>query len=325
MITYFLGLEETRAYLRDFLGRLERFVAPPTVWCPVTRSGQALVKEMLGLVAQEFPNMAETVQVLPISVDHGNKSVRFLGGDPAVQLRGQSVLLLDGAIHSGGMMSRVAAEVLRFEPAELSSYALVIKRASRFVPTLWGLMIGETDRAFFLLDSIPNNRLDAAGHNAAKTKKQPHVHIERLNDTHVKLPPVASQVPSMDRITWSDRVFQMQASEHHTCTYVLQHGAAIVGYLTVHGVEADFLMIDEIAVDQNQQKKGYGGVLMRFADTLARHADCRYVRLLGIDQQVDFYKGFEYRLLEARDPIILDAETYRLMERAVLYHQSPIR
>ncbi len=221
------------------------------------------------------------------------------------------------------MMSSCAAEVLKHSPTELSSYALVIKRGSGFIPTLWGLMMEETDRAFFLLGKIPNHRLDAAGHNRQDTKKQPLVHIERLNERSVGLPKVTCGVESMDRVTWSDRYFQMQATAYHTCTYVLMRGSTALGYLTLHRVDDGALMIDEIAMDVSQKKKGYGGVLMRFADTLARQGNCRAVRLLAIKEQVEFYKGLEYRLVEGK-PFRLDAEEYWPMERTVLYHQSPI-
>jgi hypothetical protein len=135
----------------------------------------------------EFAALAENVRVLPIEVDD-EKKIQFVRDEPEA-LRGQSVLLLDGAIHSGGMMSNCAAEVLKYDPLEVSSYALVIKRGSAFIPTLWGMMMEETDRAFFLLKEIPNHRLDAAGHNPQKTKKQPLVHIERLNEQMLELPP----------------------------------------------------------------------------------------------------------------------------------------
>ena len=93
----------------------------------------------------------------------------------------------------------------------------------------------------------------------------------------------------------------------------------------MHRLENGGLMIDEIAVDLSQQKKGYGGVLMRFADTLARQGNCPVVRLLAIKNNVEFYKAFEFRLVEGKESIRLDDEEYWPMEKAVLYHHSPVR
>ena len=60
MVTHFIGGEEVSAYLRDFLGRLVLFHEIPTLWCPLTRSGNALLNQLLDLVEQ-YPQLAESV------------------------------------------------------------------------------------------------------------------------------------------------------------------------------------------------------------------------------------------------------------------------
>jgi hypothetical protein len=83
MVTYFLGREEVSAYLRDFLSRLQRFDPLPILWCPLTRSGNALLSQLLDLVQERYPDLAGTVSVLPIEVGDGSGTIRFLEGDPA--------------------------------------------------------------------------------------------------------------------------------------------------------------------------------------------------------------------------------------------------
>jgi GNAT superfamily N-acetyltransferase len=82
------------------------------------------------------------------------------------------------------------------------------------------------------------------------------------------------------------------------------------------------MTIDEIAVDGTQQGHGYGAVLMRFADTLARHANCTTIRLNGIAEKVPFYEGMGYTKLGRGSPLRLDDEVYWPMERPVMYHQT---
>jgi GNAT superfamily N-acetyltransferase len=319
VITYYLGREETLAYVRDFLRRLHKLDHVPTVWCPITKSGLALVEIMADLINGEFSEF-QNVRIFPIEVDG---TIRFREGEPSEVLRGQSVLLLDGAIHSGKMMNDCAAKVLEFAPSALSSYALVMKRGSIFIPTFWGVMIEETDRALFLLPAIPNQRLDATGDNP--TKKQPSVHLERLNKNMLTAPLIESGVQSLDRIRWSDRYFQMEATEFRTCTYLLKRGSNITGYLTLHVLDGGGLMVDEVAVHPEFRGVGLAGVLMRFADTLARQGNCPVIRLLAIREQVEMYKRFDFREVAGKALIQLDNEAYQLMEKVVLYHQSPIR
>src|SRR6266568_1241594 len=101
MKTYHLGREETHGYLRDFVSRLREFQPMPTVWCPVTESGDDLLRALLEVVQADFQDMIETVRLLPVEVTDGGNAVHFAGERPEDALPGQSVLMFDGAVHSG--------------------------------------------------------------------------------------------------------------------------------------------------------------------------------------------------------------------------------
>lgn len=321
MNTYYLGEQQILAYVRDFLRRVTDLDPVPEVWCPITRSGGEILKSLLGVVRNRHPELLARVKILPIEVSKTSKrtKVKFVGDDrPEKLIPNKAVLLLDGAIHSGRTMAECAAAVLTHRPKELSSYSLVIKASSSFIPTMWGVTIAETDRAFFLLDEIPNHRLDAG---AGDDKKRVQVNLERLDKRHLQKPRVLCGVASMDRAKWSDRHYQMTANETPPCTYVLLRGKVIVGYLTIHFAASGRMVIDEVAVGKNQKGRGYGGVLMRFGDTLARHVNCSTIRLNAIHDQVGFYRRLGYRKVAGRSSIQLDQETYWPMERPVLYHQ----
>lgn len=321
MVTYFLGKEEVSAYLRDFLIRLEQLDAVPTLWCPLTRSGKALLDELLDLARDYHPNLVETVSVLPVEVRDKTLEVRFATEDPAKEIRGRNVLILDGATHSGRMMTKCVAEVLRHGAAGVCTYSLVLKRGSTFIPTFWGLAVEDVDRAFFLLDKIPNHRLDAGGPQSQQKKKGLNVHLRLLSEAHLKKLPVVSGLASIDRVTWSDRFFEMKTGGQRHCSYVLEKADEILGFLSLTHRETGCLFIDEIAVDQKHQGRNVGPVMMRFADTMARQFDCHKLQLYAIENRLDFYKGFGYKVVTG-SPLKLDDEVYWLMEKAVIYNQS---
>jgi hypothetical protein len=78
MVTYFIGLEEVDAYLRDLLERLDRFDPLPDLWCPVTASGNALLRRLVRLVREERPQWSEKVSALPIYLDERDgRTIRF--------------------------------------------------------------------------------------------------------------------------------------------------------------------------------------------------------------------------------------------------------
>jgi GNAT superfamily N-acetyltransferase len=325
MVTHFLSTDEVRAYLRDFLLRLERLEPIPTVWCPVTVSGTTLLKEMLPLMQVDHPDLAKKISVVAVSVNKEDKSIKFETKNPESDITNKNVLLFDSSMHTGGTMRRSVTEALRLGAANVATYSLVMKRGSCFIPTFWGVMIDDTDRVYFLLKKIPNGRLDAGPEKDkdGNPRKSSYVHIQRLCEDHLKAKHINCGVISLDRVTWGDRHFDMQAGEHKECTYVLQTGGNIVGYMSIHFSDPNCLFVTEIAVDETCKKKGYGAILMRFADTLARQSDCLWVRLNAIEQKIGWYEGFDYRQIPGRPPIVLDDEKYFPMEHKVVY--LPVR
>ncbi len=310
MHAYFLGREEVDAYLRDLLNRMVETTFP-TVWCPITESGDDLLRALTAVLQEKHAHLASEIRLLPIEVNDVGRGVHFAGTPPRKVLRGAPVLLFDGAVHSGNMMARCAREVLRHQPAALLTYSLTIKRGSAFIPTLWGLMIEECDRAYFLLDRIPNHRMDAG------IRPQPFIHLQKLDEQMVHEEPIPSGVKSIDRMTWADRLYQMQTTDSAACTYLLKRGAHTVAFLSLH-FSAQVLFVDEIVVRKEDRGHGYAGILLRFAETMARQAGCRSVRLNAIEKRKDLYLGFEYLPVPSASSLTLGKEQYHPLEKAVL-------
>lgn len=279
----------------------------------MTRSGTVLLREMHELMRLEFPELAHGFSVVTVDADdQGSVSFRHheLG-----DIEGKHIFLFDGAVHSGTKMGNCVRELLRSGAAGVCTYSLVLKHSSMFIPTLWGISIADTDRAFFLLESIPNNRLDAGPHKEAP----PFVHLRALAESDLTLQPIVSGVASLDQVTWGDRYFDMQFGTDRI-TYLLETGTGIAGYLTVNRSSPGTLQVDEIVVAQSMHGGGYGGILLRFAETLARQGDARFVRLHAIEERIPFYGKHGYHPVPGAKPLRLDTEVYHLMERPVLYH-----
>ena len=332
MVTTFLSPEDVRAYLRDLVIRLGRLRPLPGVICAMARSGTTLLNVILDLLPEHAAVLTTNgIRLLAVEVDEAQATVRFSPNEPS-SLAGQHVFFLDGAIHSGRTMNRCVQQAYLLGAVGVCTYALVMKRGSGFVPTFWGLMINDADRAYFLLDTLPNNRLEGRVEN----QSPPYANLRLLQESDTSKPLLKKTVSSMDRATWGDRLFDMRTNPDHK-TYVLETaklsvteqeqatdrektGGRIVGYLTISQVELNSIQIDEVAVHPNECGKGYGALLIRFAETLARHSQCDSVRLYSISNRVDFYKGLGYDLAKGDKPIPLDAEQYLAMEKPILHH-----
>jgi GNAT superfamily N-acetyltransferase len=288
----------------------------PTVWCPLTDSGLSLITPLKDIVRTYSPQIAPLVSVIGLTVEEGK--IRFDQGDPILDLPGKHVLLLDASVHSGGTMLAAIRELQKNGAAGICTYSLVVKRGSMFIPTLWGVMIDDFDRAYFQLEEAPNNRL-----TTHSNVKQPYAHIRQLSADDVKRPKIESGVKSLDRAMWADRHYDMLESNDGKCTFLMEVLDQIVGYLTIH-FDSRVLYIEEIAVDTKKRKNGYGGVLMRFADTLSRQSNCWGVRLNAIKERVDWYKGFGYQVILGRDSLHVEDEEYVPMEKRLVHHKPPM-
>jgi Acetyltransferase (GNAT) family len=260
MVTYFLSDEDIRAYLRDFISRLERVEPFPVVWCPITKSGTKLLRWMLPLLRQHHPDFLHEISTVGIGVN-SDETIKFEITSTA-EISKKPVLLFDSAIHTGGTMRKSVAKAIELGASNVITYSLVIKRGSCFIPTFWGATIDDTDRIYFLLDKIPNNRLDSGPEKKdGVTRKIPPVHIERLDKEHIDAKCyIKCGVDALDRVTFGDRHFNMLAGEHQECTYVLKSRHEIVGYLSLHFSDPTCLFVSEIGVDKSCESKGYGSI-----------------------------------------------------------------
>jgi hypoxanthine-guanine phosphoribosyltransferase/ribosomal protein S18 acetylase RimI-like enzyme len=321
MFTYLISEEDVRKYARDLCSRLMRMEPKPDVLCPITQSGTNFLRLFLSEFDSAMKERFSDAQIVQINVtkESRKKHINIDDGDLNI-ISGRNIFLIDVAIHSGNTMKLCEEALNDHKPAEVFSYSLVVKRSANYFPSIWGLMIEETDRAYFLLDKIPNNRLSTGG----TTKPQLPVRIIRLDENSSMLPTVTCGVGSMDKLSWGDRLFQMRVTDSNSTTYLLKRGDRIVGYLTVHTGKNEVLYIDEVAVDTTQHENGYGGVMLRFADTLARHYDCRVVRLNAISNKISWYEKYGYEINPAAKEFNLDGEIYHQMQRPVIYCQNAL-
>jgi len=318
-----LSDEVVERCLFDFLERLQALENVPTLWCPLTQSGAVLCEHLKKIAIKHFQDLADQVSVLRIEYGGIPKKICFDSLTPKEELSGQRILLLDSAIHSGKSMSLATDELFANGATEVLSYSLIVKQGSDFLPSIWGIMLGDTDRAFFLLDKIPSQRLYTSQHIETSVRKRPfYVHIRKLEKNRPKEPRVECGVESMDKISWADRYFDMATSSSKRTTYILLQQTEIVGYLTIH-FERGELFIDELAVDKKHQGKKYSGVLLRFAENMCRHADCRKIKLHAIKEKIDYYRHFGYEIVLGAPILELNDEEYHSMERRVLNYFSP--
>jgi GNAT superfamily N-acetyltransferase len=308
LITHYLGREEVEGYARDIASRLDGLGENlPTLWCPVGRSGDYLAR----IIGEHITKRKGDIQTLPVAYDKNTESV-VLDESPsnlAAIRQANSIFIFDSSIHSGSTMLAVVRKLKSLGAKLVLTYSLVIKQGARFVPHFFGVVVGDHDRVFFLLKSIPNNRL-------FKPHKVPFGILRAVSEDDCAKGDgqLDTGVDSIDKITWSDLVYQQCAHGHDV--YVIEVDGQIASYVSLR-FNHDRLLIDVVAADKKYKDKGLGGALLRWAETLARSRRCSALELWAISTQVDWYSRADYK--PAGQTLVLGKETYQRMTRKLLY------
>lgn len=306
MITYFLGREQVDAYAVDLVNRLlalgEEF---PTTWFLLGISGQ----NMAEVISRHIPDdVLAKLKVVRVACDRTQGEVEWQDPFDDVDLD-KPVLLLDSAIHSGHTMLKATRALADIGAKEILTYSLVIKAGSELVPNYFGVIIGDHDRAYFLLNSIPNNRLQ---------KTAPFGVLRVLQETDIGRTFPRTGVPSMDKISFSDLMYEKTSRGSHV--YVYEHGKQLCGYVSFER-RGGILFIDGLGSDQDYRGRNIGGLLMRWAENWARSHKCDSIELWALEPRIPFYRHMHF--VEDGRVMNLGEEVYHLMRRRLLYNVKP--
>lgn len=327
MITHFLGREEVAAYCRDFASRLGSLGANmPQVWCPIGKSGQVITEIIFAEIARSQPQVLPNVKILPISyqkptadadgiasvIPHDDQSdEEIIESLKAALAQAPNALVIDSSIHSGASMLGVLKLLRGYGAKGIQSYALVIKKNAAFIPHYFGVVVGEHDRALFLLDEIPNNRLAKPGQTFSGVLRQ------LCKDDVNSSDELDTGVSSISKISWGDLLYDVRA--HGFQVYVAEVDGRLAGFVKYKIDQMRHMKLDVVAVDQSFQKNGIGAALFRWVETAARANSCPSIDLWGIEGQVQKYGETGYK--KAGDWLDTGGgEKYLPMSKPLLYH-----
>jgi GNAT superfamily N-acetyltransferase len=301
--TIFLSDEEVAAYLKDFWSKLVALKEEmPKLWCPIGPSGGTLAQAAM----QVAGDAASKVMHVPIAYDRATEIVSFPSDpDHASLIAGKRVLLLDGSIHSGSTFQKAYQAIEAMEPAEISSYSLVVRVGASILPNHFGLMIGDYDRAIFLKKVFPNNRLFACGC------------VRKLADADQAHHKILCGRDFVDKFSWGDLWYEMTIDPRRQ-TYVYQRNGNIKAFVSFRVTSGDDILLDTIAVDKSCQGQGIAGNLMRWTETCGRNSHCATIHLWAVDDRSDWYAKRGYDFCDKE--LLLDGMRFHLMRKKLLYN-----
>jgi len=313
MRTVYLGEEEVYAYLRHLVGC---FLDPktqmpktdtPLVWCPIGGSGSVLVKLLCKL--DRTGSLGKTVRVVRLDYDRDRNVVVFTDGkaQAARAIKNQRVLVMDSSVHSGETLYNALQAVRRLWPTDVCSYSLVLKAGASTVPNYFGTVIGDHDRALFLLTEMWNNAV------------MPFGCLRMLREDDIQRPYIHTGDPEYDKWSWADHWYEIKSGGAMR-VYVYESQGKIAAILKFKLVERGELFIDLVAVSKKRKGEGLGGHLVRWAETQARLASCTHVTACADERKVAWWEKLKYERVVGKDPIKAENTQFHWIKRKLLYN-----
>lgn len=315
MRSYLFCDDDIHRYALDLTAKLQALGDHyPTLWFPLGESGDKIAEVLMPLVPA---HLRERTTIEPISFFRTDRRVSLRNGDPLGDYAGYpSVLIIDGAVHSGASMARAVRDVAgRGAPCVLS-YSFVVKRTSAFIPNYFSILIEEHDRPYFQLDVIPNNLLQ---------EEPPFGILRRIAAEDVNRSPafLRTGVPSIDRVSLGDLWYSDRKDGARVFLY--ECDGAIASYISFLINDNNSLYVDLIAADNAFKGRGIGGVLMRWAGTYARSTCCSAIELNAHADRVEFYRHYGFAIIPGAEPIdIGGGEKYVPMRKPIIYTGNPV-
>lgn len=330
MITHFLSKEQVSAYCKDFADRIvDLGDEAPKVWCPIGFSGLEIFKIIAKFLPEDFQKKIKVQpiayrkpapgQVGSVSVaisKHLENQKEKAEAEVEADLHSffqesPSALIIDSSVHSGSSMIGAEKYLKRLGAKSNLTYSLVIKQNSGFVPHYFGLVVGAHDRALFLLEKIPNNRL-------SKPKQTLKGNLRKLTEEDaISDYKLDTGVPSISKVGFGDLWYEMRANGYQV--YIIEDDGRPSGYVKYKITPSNNLFLDTIAVEKSLQGNGVGGALFRWVETTARASACQAIELWGISTEVESYKKAGY-IGRDRWLKVGGDESYLHMSKPLLYH-----
>lgn len=315
MRTYLFSDDDIHRYALDFIKKLEVLGGQfPKLWLPLGESGDKIAEILVPLLPQ---HLREQVAIEPVSYFRTDRRVCLRDGAALNDYSTyESVLVLDGAVHSGTSMLRAVRDLAAQGVKAVLSFSFVVKRTSIFVPNYFSILIEEHDRPYFQLDVIPNNFLQ---------EEPPFGILRRIAADDVNRQPafLRTGVASIDRVSMGDLWYSDRKDGARVFLY--ECGGVVAAYISFYINDQNSLYVDIIAADEAFRGQGLGGVLMRWAGTYARSTCCSAIELNAHADRVDFYRHYGFSIVAGAEAIDIGGdEKYILMRKPIIYTGNPI-
>jgi GNAT superfamily N-acetyltransferase len=253
------------------------------------------------------PDKSSQIELTTVYVDRSTQQIKYENSIDDVTFDESPVLLIDSAVHSGQSMSQVIESLWHSGAKNILTYSLMVKRSSKMIPTYFAILVEDTDRVYFQLEEMPNNRL---------CEKPPFGRLKEVSDDDTGKEIGDVGAPFVGTTT-GDLLYGKRTQNYHP--YIYEYAGRIAGFVSF-GKKGNITFIDAWGTTLEFRRKGIGGAMLRWAETWARSNRCEGIELWGFEGAIPIYQKYGYDFIRGEELNLSATHRYKLMGKRILYH-----
>ncbi|MCZ7383243.1 MAG: GNAT family N-acetyltransferase [Candidatus Methanoperedens sp.] len=248
--------------------------------------------EVVGRLQEYFDPEIDPL-VCDVKVNENNEVIEVMGF-PESEVKGKDILICYTRVDTGGRLEKIGKKAIKAGVNSFKTLSVVVRENARIFPNFYSFMVRDNDNPIFLLDNFPSTLPNPF----------PQVNLTCLNGFIRKFTEVdlesnwfKSGEDCIDKFLPDDYYYQM-ITNNNTRIYVIDNGEKIIGIVQITAKDETEWCIDVLAIDVNEQKKGYGPCLLNFVTDLCRFNGVKYINLYALERRVPFYEKKFFKIIK---------------------------
>jgi len=204
-------------------------------------------------------------------------------------IKDKKILICYIRVDTGKTLEILYNHAMSLGAKEVASLSVVVRNGAAVLPNFYSFVIGDNDNTFFLLEGYPPDLPPPY----PPVMRLPNGMLRHLKESDMDKEWFECGDSRIDKLSPADFLHQNVLDNRYR-TYIIDNGKKIIGLLHIFERSINEIYIPYIAIDKQEQGKGYASMLLDFMLEFCKFNNKKYITLNAFKERESFYvdRGF---------------------------------
>lgn len=205
-------------------------------------------------------------------------------------IKDKKILICYIRVDTGKTLEILYNHAMSMGAKDVATLSIIVRNGAAVLPNFYSFVIGDNDNAFCLLEDYPPDLPPPY----PPVMRLPKGMLRLLKESDMDKEWLECGDSRIDKFSPADFLHQ-DVLDNRYRTYVIDNGKKIIGLLHIFERSINEIYIPYIAIDKQEQGKGYASMLLDFMLELCKFNNKKYISLNSFKERESFYtdNGFE--------------------------------